>query len=344
MEHQRLATDRQVPTDITRTVLAYQKPSRARSIWQLVNTLIPYAATWVAAYYAFQFSFWLALPMIFINGGLMIRTFILFHDCGHQAFFKSKKANDIWGNITGVLTYTPYYYWHRAHAKHHATSANLDKRGYGDVWMMTVDEYLKAPRKERLQYRLYRNPFVMFLLGPLFITLVTHRLVRREARRREKLSVYGTNLGIFLLAIPMIFIMGWKAYLTIQLLTVFFAHVFGIWLFYVQHQFEGVYWSREDGWNFVEASLEGGSFYELPAVLRWFTGNIGYHHVHHLNPRIPNYNLPRCHTEIPALHEIRSVKLFSSLKSLRFRLWDEETKRMVSFGDIKDRLVTGKMA
>jgi omega-6 fatty acid desaturase (delta-12 desaturase) len=291
----------------------------------------------VYAAWALQYSFWLCLLGLILASGFTIRTFILFHDCGHQSFFRSRRANDFWGRVTGVLTFTPYYYWHASHARHHATSGNLDKRGFGDVWMMTVDEYLEATKRERLKYRLYRHPLVMFLLGPLFITLISHRLVRKGSTIRERNSVWLTNISILAIAALLITLLGWKSYLIIQFGTLFLALACGVWLFYVQHQFEGVYWERDPEWDFVSASLDGGSFYHLPRVLAWFTGNIGYHHVHHLNARIPNYNLPRCHDEVPGLQRITPIKLFSSLKSLRFRLWDEQRRVMVSFGDLKSR-------
>ena len=316
---------------LQRELSAYQHPSRRRSIGQLANTLIPYILLWIVAHYALEYSFWAALPVIVLASGFMIRTFIIFHDCGHRTFFRSRKANDFWGAVTGVLTFTPFYFWSKQHARHHATSGNLDKRGFGDIWMMTVDEYLKSSRKNRLQYRLYRNPAVMFLVGPLYLTLISHRFVLRATNRRERLSVYGTNLGILVVATSISLMIGLKAYLIIQFLTVFLSHAAGMWLFYVQHQFEGVYWEREREWDFVEASLMGGSFYKLPAILRWFTGSIGYHHVHHLNPRIPNYRLTKCHKQIPALQITKPTKLFSSLKALTYRLWDESEGRLVGF-------------
>ncbi len=325
------------PARIQERLSAYQRPSRGRSIWQLCNTLIPYLGMWVLAWWTLQYSFWLTLPFIVLTSGFTIRSFIIFHDCGHQAFFRSRRANDFWGRITGVLTFTPYYYWHYSHAQHHATSGNLDKRGFGDVWMMTVNEYKASTRLERFKYRLYRHPFIMFVLGPFFIALQSHRIVRPGSNQRERNSVWLTNISVFAVAAFVCWLIGWKAFLIIQSLTLFFALMVGVWLFYVQHQFEGVYWEREDDWDFVTASLEGGSFYHLPKVLAWFSGNIGYHHVHHLNPRIPNYNLPKCHHDIPKLQEIKPVLLFSSLKSLRFRLWDEKSSRMVGFGALKQR-------
>lgn len=323
------------PKNLQRELLAFQKSSRAKSIWQLCNTLLPYFALWALSWWCLQISFWLALPCLILTSGFVIRTFILFHDCGHQAFFRSRRANDFWGRITGVLTFTPYYYWHASHARHHATSGNLDKRGFGDVWMMTVDEYLESSRSMRLKYRIYRHPVVMLLLGPLFIILMSHRLVRAGSTTRERNSVWLTNIAILALSVALCLLVGWQSFLIVQCTSILFAVSLGVWLFYVQHQFEGVYWEREPQWDFVSASLDGGSFYHLPRVLAWFTGNIGYHHVHHLNARIPNYNLPRCHRQIPDLQQITPIKLIPSLKSLRFRLWDEKRRVMVSFGDLK---------
>lgn len=321
--------------NVSPRLATFQRSDSLKSIWQLINTLIPYSILWALANWVLSYSFWLALPVIIVASGFLIRTFIIFHDCGHQSFFKSRKANDFWGVITGILTFTPYYYWHANHARHHATSSNLDKRGEGDVWMMTLNEFMSASPKEKLKYRLYRQPVIMFLLGPLFITLLTHRLIRRKARRKEKISVHGTNLGILFTGIVLSLIMGWKAYLIIQFAILYLALIMGIWLFYVQHQFEDVYWSRQGDWNFITASLEGGSFYKLPVILRWFTGSIGYHHVHHVNPRIPNYNLAECHNQVPELRAIRPVDMLKSLKALKYRLLDEETGKMVGFQEAK---------
>ena len=197
--------------------------------------------------------------------------------------------------------------------------------------MMTLREYLSAPRLERIKYRFYRNPFVLLLLGPLAITLVKNRIAGGKASRADRFSVYGTNAAILLLTAAMLYLVGWKAYLLIQLIALFVAHIAGVWLFYVQHQYEGVYWERSSNWDFVAASLEGGSYYKLPAILRWFTGNIGYHHVHHLNSRIPNYNLPRCQGNIPALQSTKPIGIHLSLKSLTYRLWDEDSGKLISF-------------
>lgn len=324
-----------ITDDINKALSRFQHPGRLRSSWQLINTLVPYAALWVLADWALAYSFWLALPCMLLMAGFVVRVFIIFHDCGHRSFFKSRRATTFWGYVTGIVTLTPFHYWHSNHAKHHATSGNLDKRGFGDVWMMTVGEYEAASPKERLQYRLYRHPLIMFLLGPLFISLITHRVVRRKTKRIDRISVWITNAGVLGLAVGLSFLFGWKDFLIIESISVFTGMVGGVWLFYVQHQFEGVYWQRGGAWDFIEASIEGSSFYNLPAVLRWFTGNIGYHHVHHLNPRIPNYHLPKTHEEVPQLQQAPTFGALQSLKSLRYRLWDEKSGRMVSFGEAR---------
>jgi acyl-lipid omega-6 desaturase (Delta-12 desaturase) len=312
-------------------IAEFQRPSRARSIWQLVNTLVPYTALWVMAYFAFQYSFWLILPFTLLASGFLVRIFIIFHDCGHQSFFRSRKANNFWGAITGLLTLTPYHFWTANHARHHDTSGNLDKRGFGDVWTMTVDEYMKSPFGTRLKYRLYRNPFIMFLLGPVLIVLVSNRLTKSAENSKERNSVYLNNISILLMVISLSLIMGFKAYIVIQALVLLVGLIGGVWLFYVQHQFEGVYWAREGEWDFIAASLMGGSFYKLPKILNWFSGSIGYHHVHHLMTGIPNYNLAKCHEEIPAIGAIKPTGIRTSLKSLSYRLWDEGQAKLVSF-------------
>ncbi len=322
---------------ITADLLKFQHPSIWKGVWQIANSYIPYMALWWLAIVSLHYSYWLTLPICLLAAGFMVRIFIIFHDCGHGSFFPSKKANDILGIISGVITFTPYHYWKSSHAKHHATSANLDKRGFGDVWMMTVEEYRKASHLKRWQYRLYRNPLVMFGLGPIFIFLITHRIVRRKSNFEERMSVYLTNVAIAIIALAMIWGIGWKAYLMIQLPILFISLVAGIWLFYVQHQFEGVYWARAEEWNFMRASIQGGSYYRLPAILNWFSGNIGFHHVHHLNSRIPNYLLPKCHRQIPVFEKTPTIGFWSSFKSLRYRLWDERTQTLVGYRALRSK-------
>jgi len=317
------------------TMTAYQRPSTWRAVWQVVNSFGPYLLLWWLAIESLAISYWLTLPICILAAGFLIRIFIIFHDCGHGSFFASQRANHIVGVISGLATFTPYFYWRKSHARHHATSANLDKRGAGDVWMMTVDEYRKASRFQRWKYRLYRNPLVMFGLGPLFIVLISHRLVRRKATLEERMSVYWTNLAVVAMAFMMIWWIGLEAYLLIQIPMLFVSLTAGIWLFYVQHQFDGVYWARGGEWDYVSASVLGGSYYRLPAVLRWFTGNIGFHHVHHLDSRIPNYHLARCHERVSVFQQTPTIGFWSAFKSLSYRLWDEQTRSLVSFRALK---------
>jgi omega-6 fatty acid desaturase (delta-12 desaturase) len=316
-------------------VARYQKPSLRRSVWQILNTFIPYAALWYLMYLSLAVSWWLTLPLGVLAGAFLIRVFIIFHDCGHGSFFKSALANHIVGAVAGVLTFTPFYHWRWEHAIHHASAGHLDRRGTGDIWTLTVREYLEASRWKRFAYRLARNPFVLFVLAPLFLFLVMQRVPSLKAPARERYSVYWTNLAVGLLAVGLIWVFGWKAYVIIQLTVLMTAASVGLWLFYVQHQFEGVYWERGEDWDFIQAALKGSSFYKLPRVLQWFSGNIGFHHIHHLSPRIPNYQLEECHRAEPLFQTVKPVTLLSSLKSFTFRLWDEQQHRLVGYRHLR---------
>ena len=317
-------------------VAQYQKPSVCRALWQTVNTLGPYLVLWYLMSRSLAVSWWLAVPLAILAGGFMLRIFIIFHDCGHGSFFESRRANNILGFITGVLTLTPYYQWRGKHALHHATSGDLDHRGTGDLWTLTVQEYLESSRWKRFAYRLARNPFVLFVLAPLYIFLIKHRLPKAKARGRERYSVYWTNAAVLAMAAGLSCVFGIKAYLLIHLVVLMVAGSAGVWLFYVQHQFDGVYWERGADWDYTAAALQGSSFYKLPRILQWFTGNIGYHHIHHLSSRIPNYNLERCHRAHPLFQRVKPVTLFSSFKSLTFRLWDEQRRKLVGYRRLRD--------
>lgn len=316
----------------------YQQPSLWRGVWQLSNTLIPYAALWYLMCLSLRVSSWLTVLLALVASGFLVRVFIIFHDCGHGSFFKSRRANDIVGFLTGVLTFTPYHHWRWEHAIHHANSGDLDARGTGDIWTLTVQEYLEASRWKRFAYRLARNPFVLFLLAPLFLFLIRQRFASPKAAPRERRSVDWTNLALLAWAAGMSWLFGFKAFLLLQLAMVASAGAGGVWLFYVQHQFEGVYWERGADWDYATAALKGSSFYKLPGILKWFSGNIGFHHIHHLSPRIPNYNLERCHRAEPLFQTVQPVTFWSSFRSLAFRLWDEERHKLVSFGAVKTRL------
>lgn len=295
------------------------------------NTLVPYIVLWWLMYRSLAVSIWLALPLAVLAGGFLVRIFIIFHDCAHGSFFRSGRANDLMGNVMGVLCFTPFYRWRWEHLVHHASAGDLDRRGTGDVWTMTVQEYLTASRWKRFAYRLARNPFVLFVVAPLVLFLALERFPNSKEGQRERLSVYGTNLGLALMAGAMSWAMGWQAYLLLQLIAIIVAGSAGVWLFYVQHQFEGVYWERREEWSYEKAALEGSSYYKLPRVLQWFSGNIGFHHIHHLSPRIPNYHLEQCHRADPSFQAVKPVTLLSSLKCLTFRLWDERARKLVGY-------------
>ncbi len=311
----------------------YQAPNLRKAIWQLINTFIPYVALWVAMVTLLNrgYSYWLVLPLILVASALLVRIFIFFHDCCHGSFFASRRANRILGYVTGILTFTAYDEWRHSHARHHATVADLDRRGVGDVWMMTVAEYQDAPPLKRLAYRFYRTPVVTFGLGPAFMFLIMHRFASKGAAKRERLSVVLTNLAIAAVIVLATLTIGLRAYLLIQLPVMLIAGAVGVWLFYVQHQFEGVYWARHETWDPMRAAMEGSSYYKLPEVLQWITGNIGFHHIHHIRPRIPNYNLPASYGAIPFLRTVEPVTIRRSLKALRMNLYDEKRRRMVSF-------------
>jgi omega-6 fatty acid desaturase (delta-12 desaturase) len=315
-------------------VAAYQGSDLKRSLWQVANSIIPYLALWYVAYRLLAVSYWLALPVSLVAAGFMVRVFIIFHDCGHGSFFRSKAANEVMGFITGVLTFTPYHDWRTEHARHHATAGDLDQRGSGDVWTMTVKEYRAASFWQRVGYRLYRNPFVLLGVAPLYVFLIKQRFPRPGSSLRARLSVHLTNLALVCIFGVLFSTIGVKATLLVELPLIAAAGAAGIWLFYVQHQFEGVYWARRSSRDFVAAAMEGSSLYALPRVLQWFSGNIGFHHIHHLAPRIPNYRLPKAYREQPLLQGVKRLTLLSSLRSLRLRLYDEESSRLVSFGQV----------
>ena len=318
-------------------VAEYQQPSLGRALWQIVNTFGGYAVLWYLMYRSWSVSPWITLPLAVLAGGFVVRIFIIFHDCGHGSFFGSRRANDVMGFIAGLLTFTPYYHWRWEHSIHHASAGDLDKRGTGDIWTLTVQEYLEASRGRRFAYRLARNPVVLFVIVPVIVLLVKQRFPSTAASQRERNSVHWMNLAILGMAIVLSLVFGVRAYLLIQLTIVTVAGSAGFWLFYVQHQFEGVYWERGAGWDYTAAALQGSSYYKLPRILQWFTGNIGYHHIHHLSSRIPNYNLERCHQAHLLFQGVKPITLWGSLRSLKLRLWDEAQKKLVGYRALRDQ-------
>jgi omega-6 fatty acid desaturase (delta-12 desaturase) len=325
-----------IPTEVAKdNVMRFQTPSAWRGRWQLVNSFVPYLLLWVAMVYALTVSYWLMLPLAILAAGFLARIFIIFHDCGHGSFFQSRRANQMTGIIAGLLNLTPYRHWRWQHALHHGTSGDLDRRGSGDIWMLTVQEYLESNRLKRVAYRLARNPAVLFVVAPLYVFVVHHRFASPAAPTRERQSVRGTNLALLAVTVLMSVVMGLRTFLLIQLTVSAFAGALGVWLFYVQHQFEGAHWARGKEWDYTSAALQGSSFYKLPKILQWFTGNIGFHHIHHLSPRIANYHLERCHDADPYFKRIKPVTLLASFKSLTYRLWDERRQRFVGFRHLR---------
>ena len=337
--HARVVTAGPSRPDWYKDVAKYQQPDLRRATWQLVNSFVPYIALWVLMVRTVQLgvSYWITLALAVLAAGFLVRIFIIFHDCGHGSFVASRRANTIVGTITGLCTFTPYEYWRYNHGVHHATVGDLDRRGTGDVFLMTVEEYLAAPPLARIGYRLYEHPLVMFGLGPLFMFLISHRFHRKGAKRLHRYSVYLTTLAMAAIIALASLTIGFRTYVLVQLPTLFIAGVVGIWLFYVQHHFEGVYWARHEEWDPWQAALEGSSYYRLPKLLQWFSGNIGLHHIHHVRPRIPNYNLQRCYDEVPAMQAVKPLTIRESLKVLQFSLYDEERKELVSFGSLRAR-------
>jgi len=329
-------TIKEEPKKWKKDIASFEQSDLRQSLWQLFNTLVPFFAFWCLAYRSLSVSFWISLAIVVPAAGFLVRTFIIFHDCCHNSFFKSRRANVMVGVITGLMAFFPYYQWKHEHAIHHATSSNLNRRGTGDIWMLTVDEYLALPLLHRILYRVYRNPFVLFGLGPIFIFLILYRFANKRAGQRERWNTYATDFVLVVMTFLLCWTLGWQQFLLVEGSILYLSGIVGIWLFYVQHQFEYSYFEREEEWDYVSAAIGGSSFYKLPKVLQWITGNIGFHHIHHLSSRIPNYKLQRVYESDPAFQNVPSIVLLSSLRSLRYRLWDEESKTFVTFKDLMD--------
>jgi acyl-lipid omega-6 desaturase (Delta-12 desaturase) len=314
----------------------YAKPHLARSLLDLATAVVPYLALSVLMYMSLEVSYLLTLAIAIPASGFLVRTFILFHDCSHGSLLASKRANIWLGVVLGLLVYSPFLRWRHDHAIHHATSGDLDRRGGGDVRTLTVAEYTALPWRSRLAYRVFRNPAVMFGVGPIVALLIGPRIVPRSARPRLRRSVIGTNFALLAMVGALCWLIGWRDYLLVQSPTVLLAGSAGIWLFYVQHQFEDAYWESAEGWSYADAALRGSSYLKLPKVLQFFSGNIGLHHVHHLSARIPNYNLQRAHDENPIFHEVPVLSMRDGMRCVRFKLWDEDKRRMVTFAQARE--------
>ena len=317
----------------------YWGPELGRSIWQLVNSSVLFVVTWLVMLWSLDVSYWLTLALAFPAAGFMIRLFIIQHDCGHGNYFKSRKARDWVGRSIGLLLLTPYDYWKRTHAYHHAHSGDLDFRGLGDVDTITVREYLALSRFGRLKYRLYRNPLVLFGVGPFYQFIIKHRYPTDAPRDWKKAwrSVWWTNLGIAVVLGIVWATIGFQRFFLVHAPIVMLTTTIGVWLFYVQHQYENTYWHWHDKWDYYDASLYGSSYLVLPAFFQWMTGNIGVHHVHHMSARIPNYRLQQAHDENPEFHAVNEVRFRDTWRLINLSLWDEDQRQLIRFRDLRDR-------
>jgi len=332
--------------DWMRVLMRYREPSLARSLFELAVTLVPLVGLWVVMWWALSLSFWISLALAIPAAGFLVRLFMIQHDCGHGSFFRSKWLNDWLGRALSVVTLTPYDFWRRAHSIHHATSGNLDRRGLGDIDTLTVREYLALPRLRRFAYRLYRHPLVLFGIGPAYLFLLRHRVPAGLMREGAGLwvSTMATNAAIASLVVGLMWLVGVGPFLLVHLPMTLLGASIGVWLFYVQHQFEDTTWAESRVWNLPDAALHGSSYYDLPPVLRWFTANIGVHHVHHLNSRIPFYRLRQVLRDNPELGTIGRLTLWQSLSCVRLAVWDEERQRLISFREMKRRFKSPRSA
>ncbi|MBV9472361.1 MAG: fatty acid desaturase [Solirubrobacterales bacterium] len=316
-------------------ISVYARPRPARTLLDIATSVVPYLGLLVATAFALELSGFLALALAPLTAGFLLRTFIVLHDCAHGSMFRSRRANRAVGTVLGLLLYTPFATWAHTHAVHHATAGNLDRRGTGDLPTLTVEEYLARSWRGRLGYRLFRNPIVMFGLGPILSFVILPRLVRKGMRPRMRRAVIYTNLILLLLVGAACVWIGPLEYLLIQWPAAWLAGSAGIFLFYVQHQFEDAYWESADSWSFAHAAIRGSSYLRLPAILRFFSGNIGYHHVHHLSTRVPNYNLRRAHHAIELLRDVPVLDLRTALRTTRLKLWDERRGNLVTFAEAR---------
>jgi omega-6 fatty acid desaturase (delta-12 desaturase) len=318
---------------VSKALVPYRRAKPLRGVFEVLVTAAPLIAIWALACVALHFRIWWGLVLVAPAAAFLVRLFMIQHDCGHGSFFPDKHANDWLGRVIGVLTLTPYDYWRQSHAVHHASSGALDNRSLGGVETLTVEEYAALSWKRRLGYRLYRHPLVMFGLGPTYLFLLQQRLPVGLMRGgwRPWLSTMGTNLAIAAIAGGTLWLMGWRAFLLVNVPIVVLAGTIGIWLFYVQHQFEETHWSRDGEWDLRDAALRGSSHYDLPPIVRWFTGNIGVHHVHHLSSRIPFYRLREVLKDFPQLKAVGRITFWQSLRCINLSLWDEANQRLVSF-------------
>ena len=320
------------------TFAPYASPRLARSLVDLATSVVPYLALFALMYVALDWSYLVTLALALPASGFLLRTYIIFHDCAHGSFLPSRRANTWLGRVLGLVVYSPFLAWRHSHAVHHATAGDLDRRGIGDVPTLTAAEYAAGSRWKRIGYRLFRNPLVMFGIGPVYAMVIQPRLVSRSSRPRIRRSVMGTNAVLALAVGGLCLLLGWREFLLVQGPAALLAGAAGIWLFYVQHQFEDTYWQSNEAWSYADAALKGSSHLKLPAVLQFFTGNIGLHHVHHLSARIPNYNLQRAHDANDVFHDVPTLSLWDGIRAVRLKLWDERRGRLVTFAEARSPL------
>ena len=317
-------------------VAPYRRSDAKKSLWQLGSTFALLVLSFAAMYWTLAAGlWWITILLAVPTAGFLIRLFIFQHDCGHGSFFKSRKANDRVGLALSLFTMTPYYHWRKRHAIHHANSSNLDERFIGDVPTWTVDEYLEKDRWDRLKYRVFRFPFTLFVIVPFAVFFIGHRLPTKDSTPKERNGIIWTNIAIAVYWALIIAVVGWQAFLIVHIPVLWLASAFGTWMFFVQHQFEDTYWEHTEEWDYTLAGLKGSSYYKLPRVLQWFTGNIGFHHIHHLSPRIPNYRLEECHNDNPIFHNVLTMTLRTSLETTFLSLWDKKQRRLISFRELR---------
>jgi omega-6 fatty acid desaturase (delta-12 desaturase) len=316
-------------------LVPYARPRTVRSLVDVLTSVVPYLALSVLIYVAIGVSPLLALALAIPAAACLLRTYIVFHDCAHGSFLSSRRANAWLGTALGLLVLSPFVRWRHDHAVHHATAGDLDRRGVGDVLTLTIDEYRARSWRGRTGYRLLRSPLVMFGVGPVFAMIIGPRIVARNAKPRMRRSVLATDLALAAIVVALCWLIGWSDFLLAWAPAALLAGAAGIWLFYVQHQFEDTYWQRTGDWSYAHAALRGSSYLKLPKPLQFLTGNIGLHHVHHMSARIPNYNLQRAHDENPIFHEVPTLSLWDGLRAVRLKLWDERSGRLVTFAQAR---------
>ena len=328
-----MASRQAVPS--AQALAPYAQPHLGRALLDIATSVVPYIALSALMYLSLDISVWLTAALAIPAAGFLLRTFILFHDCTHGAFVPGRRANTWLGIALGVVVFQAFHNWRYNHAVHHGTAGDLDHRGTGDVHTLTVAEFNAMTPRGRLMYRLFRNPLVMFGLGPLYALVLQPRIVKRSAKPRIQRSIIGTDVALALILGGLCWALGWQSVLIVQGLPLLIGGAAGVFLFYVQHQFEDTYWERRPDWTFAESALRGSSHLTLPQPLQFFTGNIGVHHVHHLNARIPNYNLQRAHDENPVFHDVPTLSLWDAARSVRLKLWDEDRGRLVTFAEAR---------